>query len=83
MSTSATGIGGTSGGIGYCLCPGVAVPPTLLIAEMGSGALLLQGWQVGPSAYVCAADAGPLREALAAAFGNDLRNVDRSAAVQE
>lgn len=41
-----------------------------------------EGWRVGPSAYVCAADAGPLREARAAAFGSDLVSADRSTAVQ-
>lgn len=59
-------------GIGYCIRPGSDVPPTVLIAEMSDGSLLLQGWRVGPNAYVCRADAGPLREALAAAFGSDL-----------
>lgn len=59
-------------GIGYCINPGSDVPPTVLVAEMSDGAFLLQGWGVGPSAYVCRADAGPLREALAAAFGSDL-----------
>ncbi|MGH3770826.1 MAG: hypothetical protein ACRDRW_05430 [Pseudonocardiaceae bacterium] len=58
-------------GIGYCIRPGTAVPPTVLVADMGDGALFLQGWRAGPSAYVCAADATPLREALAAAFGSD------------
>lgn len=66
------------GGIGYCIRPGAAVPPTVLVADMSNGALLLQGWRVGPNAYVCAADAGPLREALAAAFGSDLVNTGRS-----
>ncbi len=59
-----TDTGGTSGdGIGYCVRPGAAVPPTVLVADMGDGALVLQGWRVGPSAYVCAADAGPPGEA--------------------
>jgi hypothetical protein len=41
-----------------------------------------EGWRVGPSTSVCAADAGPLREALAAAFGSDLVSAGRSAAMQ-
>ena len=51
--------------------PGVAAPATVLIAEMGGGSLLLQGWRNGPSAYVSADDAVPLRRALAAAYGNE------------
>ncbi len=83
MSEPDTDTGGTSGGdTGYCIRPGAAVPPTVLVAEIGDGALLLQGWQVGPNAHVCAADAGPLREALAAAFGSGLASAGRSAAVQ-
>ena len=37
-----------------------------------------EGWRVGPSTYVCTADAGPLREAPAAAFGSDLVSASRS-----
>ncbi|MGH4024162.1 MAG: hypothetical protein ACRDRV_06205 [Pseudonocardiaceae bacterium] len=59
-----------SGGIGYCIRPGAAVPATVLVVDMGDGALLLQGWRMGPSAYVCPTDTGPLRSALAAAFGS-------------
>ncbi|MGH3794594.1 MAG: hypothetical protein ACRDSP_06860 [Pseudonocardiaceae bacterium] len=51
--------------------PEVPAPTTVLIVEMGSGALLLQGWRDGPSAYVSAEDAGPLRQALAAAYGSE------------
>lgn len=69
-------------GIGYCIRPGSDVPLTMLVAEMSNGAWLLQGWGVGPSAYVCAADAGPLWKALAAAFGSDLASTGRPAAVQ-
>ncbi|MGQ0776112.1 MAG: hypothetical protein ACT4NY_17090 [Pseudonocardiales bacterium] len=68
-------------GIGYCIRPGSDVPPTVLVAEMSDGALLLQGWRVGPSAYVCRADTGPLREALAAAFGSDLASAGSPTAV--
>ncbi|MGH3904765.1 MAG: hypothetical protein ACRDTE_11325 [Pseudonocardiaceae bacterium] len=45
------------------------MPATLLVAEMRDGALFLQGWRDGPAAYVIPEDAGPLRQALAAAFG--------------
>jgi len=44
------------------------MPATLLVAQMCDGAFLLQGWRYGPSAYLIAEDAGPLRQALAAAF---------------
>lgn len=58
-------------GLERSIRPGVPVPATLLVAEMRDGALFLQGWRDGPGAYVIAEDAGPLRQALAAAFGND------------
>ncbi|MCA1676366.1 MAG: hypothetical protein LC799_30715 [Actinobacteria bacterium] len=45
------------------------MPATVLVADMGDGALLLQGWRDGPSAYLTADDAGSLRHALAVAFG--------------
>jgi hypothetical protein len=83
MSEPDTHTCGTNGGdTGYCIRPGTAVPSTVLVADMGDGALLLQGWQVGLSAYVCAADAGPLREALGVAFGSGPANADRSTVVQ-
>lgn len=71
IDTGDMNVGGMNvGGIGYCIRPGAPVPPTLLVAEMGDGALLLQGWRAGPSAYVCPADTGPLRVALEVAFGS-------------
>lgn len=56
--------------IARSLRPRTAVPPTLLIADMGDGSVLLQGWREGPSAYLCPADAAPLKRELAAAFGS-------------
>lgn len=50
--------------------PGVPLPDTLLVAQMCDGGLLLQGWRDGPSAYVISQDTGPLRQALATAFGS-------------
>lgn len=41
----------------------------VLVAEMGGGSLLLYGWRNGPSAYLSADDAVPLRQAMAAAYG--------------
>jgi hypothetical protein len=57
-------------GIGHSIRPATAVPLTVLVAEMLNGSLLLQGWRDGPSAYLCPADAAPLKRELAAAFGN-------------
>ncbi|MGH3940593.1 MAG: hypothetical protein ACRDTG_18540 [Pseudonocardiaceae bacterium] len=51
--------------------PGVPVPATVLIAEMSGGSMLLHGWRNGPSAYVSAGDAAPLRRALAMAYGSE------------
>lgn len=51
--------------------PGVPVPVTVLLVEMSSGSMLLQGWRNGPSAYINAEDAVPLRRALADAYGSD------------
>lgn len=60
-------------GIGRSIRPGSSVPATVLVADLGSGALLLQGWRTGPSAYLTADDAAPVRDVLAAAFGSDER----------
>ena len=52
--------------------PGAPVPATVLVAVMSDGSYLLVGYpQSGPSAYVIAEDAVPLREALTAAFGSE------------
>lgn len=50
--------------------PGTAVPPTLLVADMGDGSLFLQGSQDGPTVYLSPSDAVSLRRELAAAFGS-------------
>lgn len=63
----------TQRGIGCSIRPGSPVPATVLIANLGSGALLLQGWRTGPSAYLTADEAAPVHDALAAAFGADQR----------
>jgi hypothetical protein len=56
-------------GIVDSIRPCTAVPPTVLIAGMRDGGLFLKGWRDGPSAYLTASDAMPLRCVLAAAFG--------------
>jgi hypothetical protein len=56
-------------GIGRSIRPGTAVPPTVLISDMGSGAVYLEGWRAGPSVYLSAEDAVGLRQELASAFG--------------
>ena len=57
-------------GTGRSIRPGTAVPPTVLVADMGAGSLFLQGWQGGPSAYLTSSNAIPLPRELAAAFGS-------------
>ncbi|MGH3915829.1 MAG: hypothetical protein ACRDTC_20825 [Pseudonocardiaceae bacterium] len=59
-----------STGLERSIRPGVPIPATLLIAQMCDGALLLQDWCDGVSAYVIPQDTGPLRHALATAFGS-------------
>lgn len=59
-------------GIGRSIRPGSAVPPTVLVADMSEGGLLLHGWRTGPSAYLTAEDSVPVRRALVAAFGADI-----------
>ncbi|MGH4022285.1 MAG: hypothetical protein ACRDT0_24230 [Pseudonocardiaceae bacterium] len=59
-------------GIERSIRPGVACSATVLVADMGDGALLLQGWRAGPSAYLIAEDAVPLRQVLETAFGSEL-----------
>lgn len=56
--------------IGRGIRPGAAVPSTVLVAGVGDGSLLLKGWRDGPSVYLSAADAVPLRRELARAFGS-------------
>lgn len=52
------------------LHPGAPVPATVLVADMGVRATLLQGWRDRRSACPGAVDAVQLRHTLAAAFGN-------------
>lgn len=56
--------------IGHSIRPSTAVPPTVLVFDMGGGSLFLEGWRDGPSAYLCPADAVPLRRELARSFGS-------------
>ena len=58
-------------GIGRSIRPGIAVPATVLVVDMGGGALYLAGWREGPSAYLTPEDAVPLRRELARAFGSE------------
>lgn len=60
-------------GIGRSIRPGTGVPPTVLVSNMGSGALYLGGWRQGPGAYLTPEDATPLRRELARAFGSGHR----------
>lgn len=56
-------------GIVRSVRPGVPMPATVLVCQMGDGALFLHGRRDGPNAYVCADDVALLQE-LAAAFGS-------------
>ena len=55
---------------GYHNEPDTAVPPTVLLTELESGALLLQGTPYGPRRRLSPADAVPIKRELAAAFGS-------------
>ena len=55
-------------GIGCSIRPGTAMPPTVLVASLHGGALLLHGWRDRPSAYLCPPDAAALQRELAEAF---------------
>lgn len=59
-----------NGGLDRSIRPGVPIPETLLVAQLCNGALLLQDWRDGVSAYIIPQDTGPLRHALATAFGS-------------
>lgn len=64
-------------GMGGSIRPGTACPVTVLVADMGDGSMLLQGWRVGPSAYLCPEDAVALKRELTRAFGSaDIRARD-------
>lgn len=43
---------------------GTAVPPTVLVTNMGDGSLFLKTWRDGPRVYLSPADAVPLRRVL-------------------
>lgn len=57
-------------GIENSIRPGASVPHTVLIADMGRGAVFLMGWEIGPIAYLTAEDALGLKRELARAFGS-------------
>lgn len=57
--------------IDHSISPGVPCPETVLVAVMSDGSYLLVSYPQGkPAAFVIGEDAGPLRQALAGAFGN-------------
>lgn len=57
-------------GIERSIRPGVPCPETMLVAVMSDGSCLLVGYPHSePAAFVVGEDAGPLRQALQAAFG--------------
>lgn len=59
------------GGLSHSISPGVPVPATVLVVVMSNGGYLLVGHPDGePAAFVVTEDAGPLRQALAVAFGS-------------
>ena len=66
---------GNSNGVGcldHSICPVEPVPATVLVAVMNDGSYLLVGYpHGGPSAYVTAEDAVPLRRVLDTAFGSE------------
>ncbi len=62
-------------GLDHSIRPGVTCPLIVLVADMSNGAMFLQGSELGPSAYLCPADAGPLRKTLAEAFGDGSHTV--------
>jgi hypothetical protein len=57
--------------IEHSIRPDTAVPSTVLVADMGDGALYLASWRIGPSAYLTAQDSLGLSQELARAFGSD------------
>lgn len=54
----------------YSRQPRPIVPPTVLVTELDSGALVLQGRPDGPRVYLSPTDAVSLKREVAAAFGN-------------
>ncbi len=57
-------------GTGCNIRPDKAVPPTVLVTNLGDGSLVLQSWRDGPTAYLNPAEAVPLRRVLSAIFAN-------------
>jgi hypothetical protein len=64
-------------GVGHSYRPGIAVPRTVLVCDLGDGALYLAGWRKGLGAYLTPEDAVPLRRELAAAFGSEDKPSER------
>lgn len=58
----------TSSGTGHRIRPATAMPPTVLVTNLGDGSLVLQAWRDGPRAYLSPADAVPLKRVLSAIF---------------
>jgi hypothetical protein len=68
------------GDIDHSICPSAPIPAPVLAVVMNGGSYLLFDYpQSGPSAYVAAEDAVPLRQALAAAFGSEQSANDKVA----
>lgn len=69
----------TSSCIKHSIQPGVPSPETVLVAVMTDGSYLLMAYpQREPAAFVIKDDAGPLRDALTAAFGSSTDPIQRT-----
>lgn len=56
--------------IGPIMPPSMALLPTVLVTELDSGELVIQGRPDGPRVYLSPDDAVPLKRELARAFGS-------------
>lgn len=67
----------TRGASGRTMRARAVAPSTVEVSDLSDGALFLQIWPGGPSAYLSPADAVPLKRELVAAFRSELAGRSR------
>lgn len=83
QDTGGQGEGDGQCDIGRSFRAGTAMPPTVLVTELESGELVIQGRPDGPRVRLSPSDAPPLRWELAAAFERaEQASVDSSSEAQ-